>query len=131
MKRPTWVWIIFLSTIVNTALGAWGIYLLFTDQSLITEDLQKTVNSLKPVDYIISIITMLISLAAGTTLFMLRKIAYKLYWLVLVLIFVNAGGVLGFEGVSTKSVSAILYQMLIIVLIIGYTKRLIQANILR
>lgn len=131
MKRPKWVWFIFLWTLGSAAMTIYAYFLLFTNQTEISPELQQSLNNLKTIDYIVSGAGMLLGLMAATFLFMLRKQAYYLYWLIFIVGVIGAGSALAYEGISVKSISGIAFQLLITGLIIGYCKRLIQANILR
>ncbi len=83
-KRPVWVWVISVFYILSAAWTCIAWYMVISKGMYVTPEGKTYLESLTAFDYAISIIQALLSLSAAVMLFLLRKVAYRLFCTALV-----------------------------------------------
>ncbi len=78
-KRPKWVWAIAIFYVFSIIFTSYSFYAVYKGLIPLNEAQQKYFSNLGIIDYAITVISALLSIAAATTFFMLKKITIKIW----------------------------------------------------
>jgi hypothetical protein len=82
-KRPGWVWVISIWYTISFVVASVLAYLTFSGIIPMTPQLKAYIGSLSTIDYVFTVFQPLLSVSAAVALFLLRRQATYLFWLLL------------------------------------------------
>ena len=82
-ERPGWVWVISIWYAISFVVASLLAYLTFSGIIPMTPQLKAYIGSLSAIDYIFTVVQPLLSVSAAVALFLLRRQATYLFWLLL------------------------------------------------
>jgi hypothetical protein len=82
-KRPGWVWVISIWFAISSVVASLLAYLTFSGVIPMTPQLKAYIGSLSTIDYVFTVVQPLLSISAAVALFLLRRQATYLFWLLL------------------------------------------------
>jgi len=82
-KRPGWVWVISVWYTISFVVASLLAYLTFSGVIPMTPQLKAYIGSLSTIDYVFTVVQPLLSVSAAVALFLLRRQATYLFWLLL------------------------------------------------